>query len=399
MRILHVTPYFEGAWAYGGIPRAAAAMVRGLVDRGDLVTVCTTDACRADARLETAGARAVEGADVRIFRNVSNTAAYHLQFFMPMGLATYLRSEAGRFDVAHLHGCHHLPGSIAARYLRRARVPYVVTPNGTAPYIERRKLAKRLFDLTLGRGVLEGAARVAAVSRSERRQLLDLGIPESKIVVVPNPLDLREFGEVPAGRFRSAFGIGAGERVVMYLGKLTPRKRLDTLVEAFAGLPGANHRLVVAGNDMGYGRQLRELIARHGIEQRTIVTGLLPGRHRLEALRDADVVAYASELEVFGLVAVESLLCGTPVVVADDNGCGEIVTESGGGLVVPPRDAAALRAALERVLADPAQWRERAARAGLSARRYGSDTVAATLQSVYAELRAGHTRWELRTAV
>ena len=401
MRILHVTPYFEGAWAYGGIPRAAAATVQGLVERGHHVTVCTTDACRAGARLPariTADQRTA-GPDVRVFPNLSNAAAYHLQFFLPMGLRTYLRAHAHTFDIAHLHGCHHVPGSIAARALRRAGVPYVVTPNGTAPYIERRQTAKRIFDATIGRGMLDGAARIIAVSRAEASQLTEFGVSRSKLAVVPNPLDLTEFANVERGRFRPRFGIEADRPVVMYLGKLTPRKRLDTLVEAFAGLPDRRALLVIAGNDMGYDRQLRSLIDTFQIADRTLLTGLVAGPARLEALADADVVSYASELEVFGLVPVEALLCGTPVVVANDNGCGEVVTETGGGILVPPGDAPALRTALDRILTERKRWREEAARARGGALRYSSESVAEALEATYAELHAGPREERLPTAV
>ena len=77
---------------------------------------------------------------------------------------------------------------------------------------------------------------------------------------------------------------------------------------------------------------------------------MLRGRERLEALADADVVVYPSEHEVFGLVPLEAILSGTPVVVADDSGCAEVVGAIDGGQIVPLGDAAALADAIERVL-------------------------------------------------
>ena len=69
-------------------------------------------------------------------------------------------------------------------------MPYVVSPHGTAPLIERRFLAKQIFDATAGRGYLDGAARVLAVSDAERTQLRALGVADSRICVLPNPIDL-----------------------------------------------------------------------------------------------------------------------------------------------------------------------------------------------------------------
>ena len=122
--------------------------------------------------------------------------------------------------------------------------------------------------------------------------------------------------------------------LVAYLGKLTPRKRVDVLVRAFAQLRVANATLVVAGNDMGSGDGARATARQLGVDSRTVFTGLLEGRTRLELLASADVVVYPSEHEIFGLVPLEALLAGTPVVVADDSGCGEVIAATGGGLVV-----------------------------------------------------------------
>lgn len=393
LRILHVTPYFEQAWAYGGIPRVVAALSAGMVARGHAVTVCTTDVHSATRRLRRPPATPTAGpwqewtsagVDVRTFPNRSNRLAYNQQLFIPTGMAAYLKAHTADFDVAHLHACHNLPGVIAARHLHRTGVPYVLTPNGTAPLIERRQFAKWAFDVTVGRHVISGAARLLAVSEAERRQFHALGVADSKIATVPNPLNLVEL-EVPLerGAFRRAHGFSDAP-IVMYLGKLTPRKRLDILAEAFARLNRPDAKLVIAGNDMGYERELRTILGRLGLQDRTTFTGLLTGHERLEALADADVVSYASKDEIFGLVPLEAILCGTPVVVADDSGCGEVITKLGGGLIVREGDGNALAAALSSVLNAPGEWRERARAAQSPIRTlYSASAVCAQLATVY----------------
>src|SRR5262245_3442314 len=118
LRVLHVAPYYEDAWAYGGIPRVVSALARGLVRQGHHVTVCTTDVRDASSRLDAADAGDRGGVEVRVFPNLSNTLAYRLQLYTPRGLRRYLRRGAQGFDLAHLHGCHNLPGAIAASELR-----------------------------------------------------------------------------------------------------------------------------------------------------------------------------------------------------------------------------------------------------------------------------------------
>ena len=390
-----MTPYAPDAWAYGGIPRVVGSLARGLVRRGHEVTVCTTDACDASARLPRGDRPSAGSIDVRVFPNVSNRLAYHLQLFLPLGMHTFLEREARNFDVAHLHACRNIPGVIAAYHLRRAGIPYVLAPNGTAPIIERRHVAKRVFDTVVGNGVVRGASRLLAVSDAERRQLLSLGVDGSRIRVIPNPIHVDEQGIHPhaslAGRFRERYRFGS-QPIVLFLGRLSPRKRLDVLIRAFAQLrsPIADAvRLVIAGNDMGAEAGAHRLVRELGIVEHVTFTGLLTQGERIEALIDADVTVYPSEHEIFGLVPVESLLARTPVVVAGDSGCGEVIGQIGGGKVVPVGDAGALAGAIDAILDDPRHWRAAAAIAGDRARAtFGEDVVAGRVELLYKELAA-----------
>ena len=388
MRILHVVPYYADAWAYGGIPRVASTMARGLAARGHEVTVCTTDAADADTRA-VAPSAASDGVDVRMFPNVSNRAAYRWQLFTPRGLRAFLRAHASSFDVAHIHACHNLPSSIAATALKRADVPYAVSPNGTAPRIERRRTAKLLFDTVFARGLLPHASRVLAVSESERQQLRNAGVQERQITLLPNPLDLREFDQIPDGaRFRTALNL-ADSPVVLYLGKVTPRKGVDVLLRAAHHVNAVDARIVIAGNDMGPGSAVRRAMRITRFDGRITRVGLLRGTERLDALAAADVVVYPSRDEIFGIVPLEALLCGRPVIVCNDSGCAEVIRSTGGGVTVPYGNERALASAIDGVLADAAAWRQQATEAAAHVRAlYGSDTVCTRLQAIYEEICA-----------
>jgi glycosyltransferase involved in cell wall biosynthesis len=323
-----------------------------------------------------------------MFSNASNVLAYHLQCFLPRGLDRFLATHARQFDIAHLHACRNLPVSIAVRRLTAAGVPYVLSPNGTAPRLERRRAAKWMYDLTVGRGDLQRAAAVLAVSESERTQLERFGVPSARIRVVPNPVNLDEHDVARSNDFRTRHNLG-DDPVVLFLGKLTPRKRVDALVRAFACLDRPDAHLVIAGNDMGAMPIVLAEVGRAGLAARTTFTGLLRGADRVDALASADVVVYPSSDEVFGLVAFEALLAGTPVVVAGDSGCGEIVADTGGGVIVPVGDDAALSAAIRSILASPSEWRRRAREAAGRVRgRFGGRVIAEKLDALYNELIA-----------
>ncbi len=351
------------------------------------MTVWTTDARDAERRLAGRESNGVPGCDVQTFRNGSNRLAYHLQFFTPRGLRPVAARDAGRFDIAHVHGHRHLLEVVGTRAFRRAGVPYVSAPNGTAPRLERRHLMKRVWDALWGDADLAHAAAVVAVSEAERRQLHEMGMPPSRVRVVPNPIDLDEFAHVPdRERFRRLWSPG-GEPIVLFLGKLTPRKGVERLVAVMPRLAHHRARLVIAGNDMGGLGSVQAAVNVHGLGASTVLAGLLEGRDRLDALAAAAVLVYPSADEAFGLVPLEALLCGTPVVVAGGFGCGEIVGTLEGGQVVPHGDLEAMAAAIDGVLAAPAAWRDRARAAALDIRRrFGADAVAGQLEALYREL-------------
>jgi glycosyltransferase involved in cell wall biosynthesis len=145
--------------------------------------------------------------------------------------------------------------------------------------------------------------------------------------------------------------------------------------------------LVVAGGDMGSEAELRRLVSRLGVGPRTRFVGVLSGRERFEALADADVVVYPSKDEIFGLVPLEALLVGTPVVVSGDCGCGEVVRRTGGGLVVEHGSVPALAAAIRDILADRGRWRTPVEEAAARVRAlFAPARVAAELHGLYEEL-------------
>jgi glycosyltransferase involved in cell wall biosynthesis len=227
------------------------------------------------------------------------------------------------------------------------------------------------------------------VAQAERQQLSAMGVDASLIRVIPNPIDLSEFAApIAAGRFRQRFALPSGP-LVLFLGRLTPRKRLDVIARAFARLRHTEAWLVIAGNDMGAGAAAQSLVRTLGLDTRTRFTGLLRGSERLEALADADVMVYPSEDEIFGLAPLESLLAGTPVIVADDSGCGEVIGATGGGQVVPPGDVDALARAIDAMLDDRAAWRAAAAGAAGRVRAlYGDAAVCASIEQLYGEMIA-----------
>ena len=194
------------------------------------------------------------------------------------------------------------------------------------------------------------AAKLIAVSASDVARHRQAGISSSSIARIPNGLDLGEFSALPPqGTFRARFNLGEGP-IVSYLGRVSPRKGVEHLVRAFSGGSLEPAQLVIAGNDMGAMSTAQAAVDGPGVH----FVGLVQGEDRLALLSDTDVLVYPSADEVFGLVPFEGLLCGAPVVVADDCGCGELIAEAGAGLLVRYGDLDGLRSRIRTLLNDKA---------------------------------------------
>ncbi len=384
-RILHVSPSFYPAWAYGGVPRCAYELCRELVALGHEVTVWTTDVFDRDSRLGSTGS-VVDGIRVRRFRNLSNRFAHDFQLYLPVGAFSEARERIRDFDLVHVHSHRHLLQVAVCNAARDAGVPYVLTGNGTVPAIERYVGIKNVLDAVGVAGIVRGTSACIAVSEAEISHYTSVGVPEDRVRVIPNGVRLAEFDSLPEpGVFRRTHGIGDGPLVV-FVGKITPRKGVDVLIRAMAHLPDAV-QLVVAGNFMMPEKPLRALVSDLGLGDRVRFPGLLLGEERNAAYVDADVVAYPSIDEIFGLVAAEAIMCRTPLVVCGDSGCGELVRASDGGEVVPYGDPRALAAALGRLLDDPEKRKLHVEHAEAYVRQHlGWGTIAAKTSELYSEV-------------
>lgn len=391
MKVLHVTPYFPPAWAYGGPPRSVFELCRELVRCGHEVTVLTTDACDAALRAEPPH-ETLEGVDVHRLPNLSNGLAWRRQFFLPLGMRKFLARRIEKFDLVHLHMYRTVQDILVHRNAARSRIPYVFAARGSLPRIVRGMMAKATFDALYGKRVLRDASFCIASSLSERSQYGGMGVPDERIRTIHNGLDWEAYQDLPpAGSFLDRTGL-RGNKLITYVGRLNARKGLDHLVHAFRYIKqeAADVTLVLVGPDDGYRRQVERLVGSLGLSDHVLFMGLLSGRDRLAAFVDANVVVYPAKHEIFGLVPFEALACGKPVVVSDDSGCGEIIGNAKAGYVVPVEDIPRLVDAVQSAMENGPQTRAMVERG----RKFVSDSLAwdvigSETISLYREVLAG----------
>lgn len=219
--------------------------------------------------------------------------------------------------------------------------------------------------LAVERQILEQADCVVATSPQEEEHLRSLVSSQGCIEVIPCGTDTSSFRLLPKTEAREALGFAPDDQVVLYVGRFDPRKGIETLVRAAALLKDSETlsdasklRLVIVGGsdptqaDGQERLRIERLVQDLGLAQQATFVGRI-GHDRLPLYYTAaDVCAIPSHYEPFGLVAIEAMGCGTPVVASDVGGLKFTVVPEETGLLVPPQDAAAFAEAIGRILGD-----------------------------------------------
>jgi glycosyltransferase involved in cell wall biosynthesis len=352
LKILQVVPYFPPAQAFGGPVKVAYQTAKELVKRKHKVVVYTSDVKDFGSRLRVGSDNVIDGIRVHYFRNLALTLVKKFKLFITPELVSRAKKEVEKFDVIHLHEYRTFQNIVIAHYAKKYGVPYVLQAHGSLPRIMAKQRLKWIYDALFGYRLLKGASRVIALSRVEAEQYKSVGVPEEKIEVIPNGIDLSEYADLPPkGCFREKLGIKEEEKIVLYLGRIHRVKGLDILVKAFAkvieGL--GDVRLVVVGPDDGYLNELKALINGLKIEDNVLILGPLYGEDKLEAYVDADVYVLTSRYETFPMSLLEAVACGTPVILTESCGVTEYFRDKV-GLVVDLNPDHLCQALLEMLL-------------------------------------------------
>lgn len=333
MKILHLLK----ATGIAGAESHLLVLMSGLVTQGMEVSLIVLEdpTRRVPKLLKRAQELGAEARAVPIYA--------HLDPTLPSRLIRALRARP--FDILHAHLPHaEVYGDLALH--RAPERGFVITRHSDNPF-RRSPLLKPIFANSLGR-----AQKVIAISEAVRHAMIQVeGVPSEKIAVIPYGLDSRGFrsGLVP-GRLRSELGV-PDDPLVGFVGRLARPKGVDTLLRAFGEVEEEEPRarLVIAG-DGPWRKRLMRLGRELGLKN----VYFLGWREDVAAIMaDLDVLAMPSRWEGFGLVALQAMSLGKPVIASRVSALPEVIADGVTGLLVPPEEPSSLARGILRLIHEP----------------------------------------------
>lgn len=291
-------------------------------------------------------------------------------------------------DVVHAH--FWMSGVAAMPVCRLLGLPFVQTFHALGSVKQRHQGSadtsppgRQALELKLARG----ADAVIATCSDEVDELSLMGAGAARIRVVPCGVDLALFTPDGPAWPRSA----KSRHRIVCLSRLVARKGIDTVVAAMGGLRGAE--LLIAGGPpvdrLGLDPDARRLLRRSAawaVQDRVRLLGRVDRVDVPALLRSADLLVSVPVYEPFGIVPLEAMACGLPVVASAVGGMLDTVVDGVTGVHVPPADPHRLAGVMNQLLVDPGRRRQLASAAAQAARRYSWERVAAETADVYTAL-------------
>ena len=385
MRILHLTPYYKPAYAFGGVVRSVEGMATSLVQRGHEVTILTTDAFDQHRRHTGAIDETIDGVHVLRRPNVLPALRGRFNLSTPRSMKQTAEALLPSFDVLHVHEFRTLENLLVTPVAAKLGKPIVLSPHGTLILSTGRGRYKRVWDRLLSPGIALRIDHVIALTQSELTDAKSLwtrfgtGLRPTRFSVIPNGVDLGSFNKRElAAEFRQRYQLGDAP-TALFMGRLQQRKGVDVLIMAFKAADVADSRLLIVGPDEG---MLPLLKALADGDPRIVFTGYLEGDARLGALAAGDIFALPATGEGQPMAALEAMAAGMPVLLSP--GCNlEEVEEAGAGYVVDATvDAFADNMRLC-FTDDASRWQMGERARQLVDERYAWDGIAERLEDVY----------------
>lgn len=366
VRICHFTSTFFPR--VGGVEIVVSNLARCQHEQGHRVTVITPTIRGIDNRVDVP------------YRVVHYSRPSSKRFLTRQVLLRLLWEHSrDPFDVLHCHSAYP-HGYVSVTFSHLTGVPVIVTPHGPTDIMREERLRRNpKIEARLAKGLRESAG-ITAISRDIRDEILSVGgIPDEKVRVIPNGVTLSEYAGVA--------GFDLGFPYILAMGRMVPQKGFDHLIRAFGSVAReqSDLRLLFAGEGV-YRREYEKQVAALGLQDRIRFLGLVQGTQKISFMKGAEFFVCPSRFEPFGIVVLEAMASGVPVVANRVGGIVDIVEDGVQGVLVDPTSTDGLAAAISRLHRDPRTRHRMGQAAELKSKGYDWASINEQYLAVY---RAG----------
>ena len=324
---------------------------------------------------------------------------------MAKGIMDFAVRKKIRYDLVH---AHYWMSGMAGRVLKETwNIPLLQMFHTLGKMKQRigRTPEEREGEYRLKgeQGVMESADLIVAATQAERLQLETLyEVNRQKTTIIPPGVDTHHFYPIPMDEAKEAIGIPHADRMALFVGRIEPLKGLDTLIKAMAIVKKkcktfvCPHYLVIIGGDpegkeeeiTQEMKRLQTLCETLGLDEIVLFLGKRSQNMLPYYYSAAEVVVMPSHYESFGMVALEAMACGTPVIASRVGGLAYLVKEGVTGFFVPAQDPEALAEKLRLLFNDQNLRDGFGAQASEYARQFSWETITKQIINVYQELLA-----------
>jgi glycogen(starch) synthase len=367
----------------GGIARHCEGLAKALVQQNHEVHLFTLDFPGSPDYEEMDG--------VKVYR--ASTELGHPNFltwvllfnhFLTKRIADVTQSI--EFDVMHVHDWLAAFSGISFKhYLKK---PMVLTVHSTEIGRAQGLHSPDSFSINgIEWWATYEADRVIVCSQSMKNEICGhFNLPLDKVDVIPNAIDVTKYqASVDRGSVRQRYGVGYGEKLILCVGRLVPQKGIEYFIRAIPSIakryPEA--KFIIVGE--GWSRDILESEARaSGHGGKIQFTGFASDQEVINLMTSADVLVVPSVYEPFGIVALEGMATGVPVVASHVGGLSEVIEHDRTGLLVYPKSPESIAWGIDRILSDPdhAKWLTENAKEKLH-KAYSWEAVAMKTVEVY----------------
>jgi glycosyltransferase involved in cell wall biosynthesis len=317
MNILQVYPIFNPEVA-SGAAKVAYDISKKLVEKGHNIIFLTSDMVYWGVKCK-AGRYIIDNISVYRLKTFAPIIAKKYKISITPQLLSFCRAgHLKKFDVVHLHAYISFQNLVLYHFIKKSNVPYVLQAHGSLPRVGAWQRLKWIYDVFFGYKLLKDATKVIALSKVEAEQYKSAGVPDNKVAIIPNGIDISKYAELPPkGAFKKRFNIPEDRKIILYLGRIHKTKGIDLLIRTYAHLKNEmkcrDVILVIAGPDDGYLSDAKALANSLGVYNSVIFTGFISSEDKLMALVDAEVFVTPS-FYGFPMTFLEACAVGTPIV-------------------------------------------------------------------------------------